>query len=142
MAAFNFVEGASSVVIATKDKLIAVRDRNGFKPLCMGRLGDCTVFASETCALDALGAELVRDVKPGEVISCDLKGNVKTYMLDNAAKSGLCAFEFVYFARPDSVIDGISVYDARVNMGRALYRQKPTDADYVCGVPEIGRAHV
>ncbi len=138
VAAFNFVEGASSVVIATKDKLIAVRDRNGFKPLCMGRLGDCTVFASETCALDALGAELVRDVKPGEVISCDLKGNVKTYMLDNAAKSGLCAFEFVYFARPDSVIDGISVYDARVNMGRALYRQKPTDADYVCGVPDSG----
>lgn len=136
--AMNFVEGAFSIVIATKDKLIAVRDPNGFKPLCMGRLGDATVFASETCALDALGATFVRDVKPGEVVSCDGKGNINTYMLDNASQSGLCAFEFIYFARPDSVIDGISVYKAREQMGRALYRQKPTDADYVCGVPDSG----
>ena len=138
--AMNFVEGAFSIVIATKDKLIAVRDRNGFKPLCMGRLGDAVVFASETCALDALGAEFVRDVKPGEVVSCDLKGNISTYMLDNAAKSGLCVFELIYFARPDSVIDGISVYKAREQMGRALYLQKPTEADYVCGVPDSGLA--
>ena len=136
--AMNFVEGAFSLVIATKDKLIAVRDRNGFKPLCMGKLGDATVFASESCALDALGATFVRDVRPGEVVSCDLKGNTTAYMLDNAAKSGLCVFEFVYFARPDSVIDGISVYDARVEMGRCLYRQKPTEADFVCGVPDSG----
>lgn len=138
--AMNFVEGAFSIVLATKDKLIAVRDPNGFKPLCMGRMGDATVFASETCALDALGAEFVRDVKPGEVIGCDIKGNVNTYMLDNAARSGLCAFEFIYFARPDSVIDGISVYRAREQMGRALYRQKPIVADFVCGVPDSGLA--
>lgn len=134
----NFVEGAFSIVIATKDKLIALRDRNGFKPLCMGRLGDATVFASETCALDALGAEFVRDIKPGEVVSCDLKGNVNSHMLDNASQSGLCSFEFIYFARPDSIIDGISVYEARVKMGRALYRQRPTDADFVCGAPDSG----
>jgi len=134
----NIVEGAFSLVIATKDKLIAVRDRNGFRPLCMGRLGDSVVFASETCALDALGAEFVRDVNPGEVISCDLKGNINTYKLKNACRSGLCSFEFIYFARPDSVIDGIGVYEARVKMGRALYRQRPTDADYVCGVPDSG----
>ncbi len=134
----NFIEGAFSIVIATKDKLIAVRDRNGFKPLCMGRLGDAVLFASESCALDALGAEFVRDVNPGEVISCDTKGNINSFRLDNASRSGLCSFEFVYFARPDSVIDGISVYEARVSMGRALYRQKPTEADYVCGVPDSG----
>lgn len=134
----NFVEGAFSIVIATKDKLIAVRDRNGFRPLCMGKMGDAVVFSSETCALDALGAEFVRDVKPGEVVSCDVKGNITSHMLDNASQSGLCSFEFIYFARPDSVIDGISVYDARVQMGRALYRQKPTEADYVCGVPDSG----
>ncbi len=138
--AMNSVEGAFSIVIATKDKLIAVRDRNGFKPLCMGKLDDAVIFASESCALDALGAEFVRDVKAGEVISCDLKGNVNTYMLDNASQSGLCAFEFIYFARPDSVIDGISVYKAREQMGRALFRQLPTDADYVCGVPDSGLA--
>lgn len=138
--AMNFVEGAFSIVIATKDKLIAVRDPNGFKPLCMGRLGDAVMFASETCALDALGAEYVRDVKPGEVVSCDTKGNINTYMLDNASQSGLCAFEFIYFARPDSIIDGISVYSAREQMGKALYRQRPTEADYVCGVPDSGLA--
>ena len=136
--AMNFVEGSFSIVIATKDKLIAVRDPYGFRPLCMGRLGDAVLFASETCALDALGAEFVRDVKPGEVISCDLKGNINTYRLNNASQSGLCSFEFIYFARPDSVIDGISVYEAREEMGRALYRQLPTDADYVCGVPDSG----
>ena len=136
--AMNFVEGSFSIVIATKDKLIAVRDPYGFRPLCMGRLGDAVLFASETCALDALGAEYERDVKPGEVISCDSKGNINTYMLNNASRSGLCAFEFIYFARPDSIIDGISVYEAREQMGRALYRQLPTDADYVCGVPDSG----
>lgn len=136
--AMNFIEGAFSIVIATKDKLIAVRDRNGFRPLCMGKLNDAVVFASETCALDALGAAYVRDVKPGEVISCDLKGNMTTYMLKNASQSGLCSFEFVYFARPDSYIDGISVYEARIKMGRALYRQAPVDADFVCGVPDSG----
>ncbi len=134
----NIVEGAFSIVIATEDKLIAVRDRNGFRPLCMGKLDDATVFASETCALDALGAEFVRDVEPGEVLSCDLKGNIRSFKLDNSSKGGLCSFEFVYFARPDSVIDGISVYEAREMMGRALYRQKPTEADYVCGVPDSG----
>ena len=136
--AMNFIQGAFSIVIAAKDKMIAVRDRNGFRPLCMGRLGDAAVFASETCALDALGAEFVRDVKPGEMISCDTKGNISSFMLDNSSQSGMCSFEFVYFARPDSYIDGISVYEARVRMGRALYRQLPTEADYVCGVPDSG----
>ncbi|MDE7395775.1 MAG: amidophosphoribosyltransferase, partial [Clostridiales bacterium] len=122
----------------TKDKLIAARDRCGFRPLCMGRLGDATVFASESCALDCLGATFERDIKPGEVISVDLQGN-RTVLSDEwSHKMGLCVFELIYIARPDSVIDGMSVYRARLEMGKALYRQKPTKADIVCGVPDSG----
>lgn len=135
----DIIEGAYSIVIATKDKLIAVRDRNGFRPLCMGKKDDMTIFASETCALDTLGAEFVRDIDPGEIVVADVSGELHSIHKPTAGfKRGLCVFEYIYFARPDSVIDGLSVYDARVAMGRALARQLPTDADMVCGVPDSG----
>lgn len=137
--AASVIEGAFSLIIATKDKLVAVRDKNGFRPLCMGKLGAATVFASETCALDAVGAEFVRDVEPGEIVSVDLKGNLTRRKIGaSAVKRGLCVFEMIYFARPDSVIDGMSVYEARLKMGKALFEQQPTDADMVCGVPDSG----
>ena len=133
----DIIEGAYSLVIGTGNKLIAVRDKNGFRPLCMGRLGGATVFASESCALDALGAEFVRDVEPGEIVSVDLSGKVRT-LRHEPQKRGLCVFELIYFARPDSVIDGMSVYEARLQMGKALWEQQPTEADLVCGVPDSG----
>lgn len=133
------LEGAYSIIIATADKLVAFRDRNGFRPLCMGRKDDAIIFSSETCALDTLGAEFIRDVCPGEVVSVDREGNVKSLQFPTTGcKRGLCVFEMIYFARPDSVVDGMSVYDARVAMGRALARQMKTDADMVCGVPDSG----
>lgn len=139
LAVTDIIEGAYSVVIATKDKLIAVRDRNGFRPLCMGKKDDMTIFASETCALDTLGAEFVRDIDPGEIVVADVTGGLHSIHKPTAGyKRGLCVFEYIYFARPDSVIDGLSVYDARVAMGRALARQLKTDADMVCGVPDSG----
>lgn len=133
------VEGAYSVVVLTADKLIALRDKNGFRPLCMGRKGSATVFASESCALDSIGAEFVRDVKPGELISVDINGKQTIMQHDlDGVKRGHCVFEYIYFARPDSVIDSQSVYNSRLEMGRALARQVKTDADIVCGVPDSG----
>ncbi|MDR2201244.1 MAG: amidophosphoribosyltransferase [Clostridiales bacterium] len=135
----NVCEGAYSIVILTKDKLYALRDKNGFRPLCTGKAGGATAFASESCALDAIGAEFTRDVLPGELVCADGTGIVKTKRHNcKDAKRGLCVFEFVYFARPDSFIDGISVHTARIEMGRALARQRKTDADIVCGVPDSG----
>lgn len=139
LSAVQSIEGAFSLVIATKDKLIAVRDRNGFRPLCIGKLNDAVVFSSESCALDTIGATFVRDVAPGEVVTVNLNGEIRSSQMDVATfKRGLCSFELIYFARPDSVIDGVSVYNARVEMGRALYRQRPTEVDLVCGVPDSG----
>lgn len=133
------IEGAYSIVVATADKLIAMRDRNGFRPLCMGKKDDAVIFSSETCALDALGAKFVRDIRPGEIVSVDLDGKITSLQHPtDGCKRGTCVFEMVYFARPDSVVDGMSVYDARVAMGRALARQQKTDADMVCGVPDSG----
>lgn len=135
----NIIEGAFSIVIATKDKLIAVRDCNGFRPLCIGKSGDSIAIASESCALDAIGYEFIRDVAPGEIVSIDLKGEMRSLRInDGNFKRAGCVFEYIYFARPDSIIDGVSVYDARIAMGRALCRQKATEADIVCGVPDSG----
>ncbi len=131
------VQGSYSMIVMSPQKLIAVRDPNGFRPLCIGRAGDSYVFASETCALDACGADYVRDVEPGEIVVADENG-LRSMMLPNAAKKSLCVFEYIYFARTDSVIDGISVYEARKEAGRLLARQHPVDADMVIGVPESG----
>ncbi|MCL1917456.1 MAG: amidophosphoribosyltransferase [Peptococcaceae bacterium] len=139
--AASLLRGAFSLVIASgEDQLIAVRDPNGFRPLCLGQNETGYVVASESCALDACGFELMRNVLPGEVVVIE-NGNMVYQDVELTAKEearGLCIFEFVYFARPDSVIDGLSVYEARYNMGLALAEEYPVDADVVCGVPDSG----
>jgi len=139
--AADHLRGAFSLIIASsKNKLIAVRDPNGFRPLCLGKNEMGYAVASESCALEICGFEFVRDVKPGEVIT--IKNGVITYesiSLHNKVEGcGLCIFEFVYFARPDSVIDGLSIYEARYNMGAILAKEYPVEADVVCGVPDSG----
>lgn len=131
------ISGAYSLVIMTPHRMIAARDPQGFRPLCIGKIKNSWVFASETCALDAVGAEYVRDVDPGEIVVADNDGlHSYTEMCGN--KSSLCIFEYIYFARPDSVIDGQSVHRARLNAGRFLAKESPADADVVIGVPDSG----
>jgi len=137
-SAMNVLEGAYSLLIMTNDRLIAVRDKIGFRPLCMGKMQDAIVFASETCALDNIGAKFVRDVEPGEIVSVHLDGTITSLKNDACPQKGLCVFEMIYFARQDSVIDGESVYKARIQMGKFLAMQKPVGADLVCGVPDSG----
>jgi amidophosphoribosyltransferase len=136
-AAYSKLRGAFSLVLMSRRKLIACRDPNGFRPLCIGKLGKSIVFASESCALGAVGAEFVRDVAPGEIVVVDGEGmrNITTRC---NAKSSLCVFEYVYFARPDSVIDGVSVHEVRVRSGETLAKEHPVDADIVIGVPDSG----
>lgn len=136
-SAMNVIEGAYAILVMTPHKLIAARDRFGFKPLCIGKLKDSYVFASETCALDAVGAVFVRDVLPGEIVICANNG-LRSIMSGRSGKCSKCIFEYIYFARPDSVIDGISVYESRIRAGRLLARQYPVEADVVIGVPESG----
>ena len=135
--AMKQIEGAYSLLVMSPQKLIAARDPHGFRPLCMGRLGKSIVFASETCALAACGAEFVRDVEPGEIVVVDDEG-VHSIKDENKRKKALCIFEYIYFARTDSEVDGISVYMSRKEAGRILAREFPVDADIVIGVPESG----
>lgn len=129
-------KGSYALVIMTNDKLIAVRDPFGIRPLCIGTVVDDYVVASETCALDAVDATYLRDVKPGEIVVIDSEG-LHSYMMDGVPeKSAMCIFEYVYFARPDSVMDGCSVYEARKEAGKLLARSYPVDADLVSGVPD------
>ena len=133
------LQGAYSIVLMSPSKLIAARDPHAIRPLCMGKIGDSTVFASESCAFDTLGAEFIRDVEPGEIIVVSDEGitEIKDNSIDRS-KCGLCVFEYIYTARPDSIIDGASVHFARQEAGRALARSFPVDADIVCGVPDSG----
>ena len=135
--AMKEIQGAYSLVIMSATKMIAVRDPHGFRPLCMGHIGEDVVFASESCALDAIGATFDRDIEAGEVVVVSPKG-VQSFKMDNACHDGMCVFEFIYFARPDSVIDGSSVHEARVKAGRILARAYPVEADVVIGVPDSG----
>lgn len=138
IAAMDKIAGAYSLVIMSPRKLIAARDPMGFRPLCMGRIGESVVFASESCALDAVGATFERDIAPGEVVVVSEEG-VKSYQTHcEKAPRSLCVFEFIYFARPDSVIDGASVHLARQKAGQFLAKQHPVDADVVIGVPDSG----
>ncbi|MCR5575673.1 MAG: amidophosphoribosyltransferase [Oscillospiraceae bacterium] len=138
-AAMDRLEGAYSLVLSSPSKLIAVRDPHGFRPLCMGALpGGATVFASENCALDAIGAEFKRDILPGEIVTVSRAGTVSNTSHCGLFPKTLCAFEFIYFARPDSVIDGCSVQAARQRAGRILAQTHPVDADVVIGVPDSG----
>ena len=133
------LEGAYSMIVMSPSKMIAVRDPNGFRPLCMGKLEDGSIiFASETCALNTLGAEWVRDIEPGEIVVLDKDGMRSITTHCNTKEHGLCVFEFVYFARPDSVVDGASVHAARMKAGELLWKEHPVDADVVIGVPDSG----
>ena len=135
--AMKSLKGAYSIVMMSPQKLIAARDPSGFRPLCMGRIGDSMVFASESCALDAIGASFVRDVEPGEIVVVDKHGE-HSLREHCGAKSSMCIFEYIYFARPDSVIDGVSVYEARRKSGVCLAKEYPVEADLVVGVPDSG----
>lgn len=129
-------KGSFALVIMTADKLIAVRDPYGIRPLCIGTILDDYVVASESCALDSVGATFMRDVKPGEIVVIDSSG-VNSYFIDGTpCGSKMCIFEYVYFARHDSVMDGCSVYEARKEAGRLLAKFCPAEADLVSGVPD------
>ena len=132
------LRGAFSLIVMSARKLIAARDPWGFRPLCMGRRGQAVVFASESCALDAVGAAFEREIDPGEIVVVE-DGQVRTIRENCAgATSHMCIFEYIYFARPDSVICGQSVHEARLEAGRILAREHPVDADVVIGVPDSG----
>ena len=138
-AAMNRLEGAYSLVISSPSKLIAARDPHGFRPLCMGRRKDgMVVFASESCALDAVGAEFERDILPGEIVTVSSQGIHSDRSHCGQAVRSLCVFEYIYFARPDSVIDGCSVCQARKRAGAFLAQAHPVEADVVIGVPDSG----
>ena len=138
-AAMDRIQGAYSLVLSSPTKLIAVRDPHGFRPLCMGHLPDgSVVFASESCALDAIGACFDRDLTPGEIVVVDKNGIRSMTGHCGKAEKRLCVFEFIYFARPDSVIDGSSVQVARQRAGAFLALEHPVQADIVIGVPDSG----
>ncbi|MCL2410159.1 MAG: amidophosphoribosyltransferase, partial [Treponema sp.] len=135
--AMKEIEGAYSLVIMSPTKLIAVRDPCGFRPLCLGKLNGSYIVASESCALDSIGAEYVRDIECGEILVIDQNGprSIKTHC---GKKSSMCIFEFIYFARPDSVIEGANVHEARICAGNFLAAEHPVEADIVIGVPDSG----
>jgi amidophosphoribosyltransferase len=141
------IQGAYCLVALTPERLIAMRDPYGVRPLCLGKLnGNGWVVASETCALDHLGAEFVRELKPGEAVIIDREG-VHAFQAVESPRSALCVFEYIYFARPDSVMRDKLIYPTRMGMGRELARESPAEADLVIGVPDsataaaIGYAH-
>jgi len=137
--AMGRLQGAYSLVIMTRDKLLGVRDPMGVRPLCLGSLDGGWVLASESCALDHLGAQFLREVDPGEVVLIDEAG-VNSFRVRKARRRALCIFEFIYFARPDSMIGGRRLYPARQAMGAQLAREYPLDADLVIGIPDSATA--
>ena len=140
--AMKKISGAYSLVIMSPRKLIGARDPFGFKPLCIGKRDNAYILASETCALETIGAEFIRDVEPGEIVTITKDGiaSNKELCFTDHAKEARCIFEYIYFARPDSVFDGVSVYHSRIQAGRFLAMDSPVDADLVVGVPESGNA--
>ena len=138
-AAMDLLEGAYSLVVMSSAKMIALRDPHGFRPLCYGKTPDgAYVIASESCALTAVGATLERDLLPGEMLIFDAQGIHSDRTHCNTRVKRICAFEYIYFARPDSVIDGISVHAARKKAGELLAKRHPVEADLVVGVPDSG----
>ena len=129
------LKGSYAMTVMTKDMLIGVRDPQGIRPLVLGRINESYVLASETAAFDAIDAEYIRDIKPGEIVEITAKG-VSSHMTPPAEKTALCVFEYVYFARPDSYIEGVSVYGAREKAGALLAKRFPVEADIVSGVPD------
>lgn len=135
--AMDKIKGAYSMVMMAPSRLIGVRDPRGFRPLCIGKLGENYIITSESCVFDSLGGEFVRDVEPGEMVVIDDEG-VHSYKNNCGGKTSLCLFEFVYFARPDSVLDGMCVNIARQRAGVELAKEHPVEADMVCAVPDCG----
>ena len=142
------IKGVYSMIFMTEEKLIGVRDPYGMRPLVLGRKDDIWMLSSETCALDALDAEFIRDLEPGEIISISNTGKITSTFFDDSEDSSekrvndgkVCIFEYVYVARPDSVIDGSSIYESRVKTGMALAKEHPCDCDLVIGAPDSGNA--
>jgi amidophosphoribosyltransferase len=137
-AAMERLEGAASVVGLADGTLFAFRDAHGFRPLVLGRLGEDPVVASETCALDLVGAELVREIEPGELVLAGDDGLRTVQVLDPAEPGALCIFEFFYLARPDTRLSGVEVHGARVRMGERLAAEAPAEADLVLPIPDSG----
>lgn len=129
------IVGAFAMVIMSPSKLIGVRDPKGIRPLCYGKIGENYVITSESCVFDSLGGEFIRDVEPGEMLVIDNEG-VHSYRYAEKKETALCVFEYIYFARPDSTIDGVCVNMARQHAGRLLAKEHPVEADLVCGVPD------
>lgn len=135
LSALNMIEGAFAFVIMTQGRIYACRDKYGLRPLSLGRLGDGYVVSSETCAFDVTGAEFIRDIEPGEVITIDGHG-IRSRRYSEFQRHLMCAMEYIYFARPDSDIEGRNVHSFRKETGRLLYEEAPADADIVVGVPD------
>lgn len=134
-SALNMIEGAFAILIMTSDRMYVCRDKYGFRPLSLGRLGDGYVISSETCAFNLVGATFERDIKPGEVLSIDASGTISS-LYSEFHRSAMCAMEYIYFARPDSDIEGTNVHSFRKESGRLLFKEAPADADIVVGVPD------
>ena len=137
VAALGAVRGAYSLLFLSRTEMIAVRDPHGFRPLVLGRIKDAVVVASETCALDLIGADYVREIEPGEVLAVSAAG-AESYRPFVPARPAKCVFEYIYFSRPDSVVYGRNVYQVRKELGRQLAREQPADADLVIPVPDSG----
>ncbi|MGC4378555.1 amidophosphoribosyltransferase [Fictibacillus sp. Mic-4] len=133
--ALTMLKGAYAYVVMTEDELLVALDPNGLRPLSLGMIGDAYVVASETCAFDVVGAEYIRDVKPGELLIINKDGLVSD-TFSTAVNRSICSMEYIYFSRPDSNIDGINIHAARKNLGKELYKEAPVEADVVTGVPD------
>ncbi|MGN0495887.1 MAG: amidophosphoribosyltransferase [Lachnospiraceae bacterium] len=140
MNALKKVKGSYSLIVMSPRKLIGARDPFGFRPLCIGKRNNAYILASESCALDTIGAEFVRDVEPGEVVTITPEKGIVSYKDMCQKEHARCIFEYIYFARPDSVFDKKSVYESRITAGRCLAKDSPVEADIVVGVPESGNA--
>lgn len=138
--AMQKIKGAYSLIVMSPRKLIGARDPFGFRPLCIGKRDNCYILASETCALDTIGAEFVRDVEPGEIVTISPEKGIESNkaLCIPKAQQARCIFEYIYFARPDSTLDGVSVYHSRIMAGKFLAMDSPVEADIVTGVPESG----
>ena len=134
-SALNMLDGAFAFVVMTANRIYACRDKYGFHPLALGKIGEGYVVASETCAFDVMGAEYIRDVEPGEIVTLDHHGIRSNYYTE-PVRHAMCAMEYVYFARPDSDIEGCNVHNYRKESGKLLFQESPVDADIVVGVPD------
>lgn len=135
----NVIKGAFALTMTMGDMLIGIRDPYGIRPLVLGKTDDNYILASESCALDVLGAELIRDIRPGEMVIIE-KDQIRSIQYSEKTQHRVCSFEYIYFARPDSEMDGISVHEARIRLGATLYREHPVEADLIIGVPDSGIA--